>query len=55
MTHTGHYTNKNNGAIIAQDEDVKSRLVINVSPQRPQGMNCVHYFCGHLYTMVIRY
>ena len=40
--------NNNNEVIIAQDENVKSLLVINVSPQRPQGMNCVHNSIGKI-------
>ena len=34
--------------IAAQDENVKSCLVVNISPQRPQGMNCVHNSIGKI-------
>ena len=32
--------------IAAQDEDSRSRLVVNVSPQRPQGMDCFQNTIG---------
>ena len=40
---------KNNRTIVpiaSQDEDTRSQLVVNVSPQKPQGMDCFQNTIG---------
>ena len=41
-------TTFDNGVIIARNEDVNCHLIVNVSPQRPQGMDYIHNTIGKI-------